>query len=846
MPLARRLPLPVAVLGLVLAAGCRPPQPPPVYTPQPVVRARVPLAGPWRFLASDSLTGAEAPTFDDRRWTEVAVPHTWAIDDPRPHSHAWYRLRFRLPWSDAGQRLFVEFEGAATVAEVYVNGRHLGQHRGAYTRFIFDITDAVLPASDNVLAVRLDNTARGTADCLPSGMDKQLYRVYGGLYRRVWLLRTPATYIDPTDLASSGVTFLPGAVSRNEARYSLKVLARNERAQPRAVETRTILCDPQGHVVAEQRLLRTIAAHARETFGFEDRLAAPRLWGPGHPELYDLHVELSSEGRLADRVSHKVGFRSLRLAGEGRFELNGEPILIRGIGKHQETETALSAVSDADLEEDFRNLADLGVNMVRLAHYPHAPLAYDLADRYGLLVWAENGNSNSAEAGPTGELITREMVRQNINHPSIVVWSIGNETGFRGVARYSTVVRAEDPSRLVTYASNTGARRPKARRQVDFIAENVYPGWYYGFPWDLDEIGPRVHYVSETGGGAVVTQHCNYGRERFVIDRFEPAEYRQFLYEAQFQTVFRNHLQEVGMYLPWLLRDFAMPGPRKYKGVNTKGLLTRDSFRKDEFYLYRSFLRPETPTVFIASKTYFLRHGSPSDAIKAYSNSGALTLVVNDGAPSRLANGEHRHRRGQKAENVFAWREVFRPGKNVVRVRDDAGHDDTAIFHFLPGDASAWPEDPAAAIVSLRSSNPTSPARFIDAPVTDQWPFYFEADGTADNTFTTIPEAVRGARWIATRRLSKPEAATRLEFRVRPAGPGADVWILFSASARPPAGWSRAGFADTQTSGEWRDNALKRVPFRLWHRDCRASETVRIEAATLDYVVLIRERGAPR
>ena len=141
-------------------------------------------------------------------------------------------------------------------------------------------------------------------------------------------------------------------------------------------------------------------------------------------------TELRTGGAVTDAVDVRTGFRDFRLEG-GRFVLNGAPIALRGVGKHQETEYSQAAMSDEEIREDFANLRDLGVNSVRLAHYPHAALDYDLADEMGLLVWAENGHSNVNKTTDTGDRITREMVRQNYNHPSIVIWSVGNETGVR-------------------------------------------------------------------------------------------------------------------------------------------------------------------------------------------------------------------------------------------------------------------------------------------------------------------------------------------------------------------------------------------------------------------------------
>ncbi len=833
--MSRRPVAALALLALVALAtpGCAPapPQEPPAATP----RLRQALDGPWRFTASDSLEGAEAERFDDGAWESVRLPHTWAGRDPATHSHAWYRLRFRPPAGEPGQRLYLLFEGAATVADVYVNGRRLGRHRGAYTRFAFDATEALRPEGDNLLAVRLDNTREGTEDCLPSGRGKQLYQVHGGLHRRVWLVRTAAVHLDPADLAGPGLSFFARDVSERRVAFTARLALRNAGPAAQPLEARLRLRDATGRVVFARTERRDLPAGARARLELAGELARPRLWGPGHPELYELSAELWVGGRAVDAVSQRVGFRDFRFV-DGGFRLNGQPLLVRGVGLHQESERSLSAVSDAEIEEAFRHLADLGVNMVRLAHYPHSDLAYDLADRLGLLVWAENGHSNEVEPGDNGEALTREMVRQLVNHPSVVCWSVGNETGYLGVRRLAAAVREEDPTRPVTYASNTGLQRRLAR-PLDFVAHNVYAGWYPPLRVRFEEAALEAGLISETGGGALLTQHAGYESPVRRIDRFEPEEYRQQLAESQLATVFGPRRDEVPMYLVWILRDFGLAPHKKFRGVNTKGLLTRGNRPKDVYWLYRSFLRPGVPTLHVASQSWFLRQGREGDAVKVYSNAAALELSVNGVAAGRQANGAYRLPDGQPTRNVFLWRGVLQPGRNEVLARDGAGHEARAVLHYLPEGQAGWPDRKDALVRELRSSNPKSPAFFIDAPVQEQGPFHHDFAGGANNTFGELAEPLRGASWIATRRLSAPANRTDLSFRT---GAPADVWVLYSpGGSAPPEGWPGPAFTPGQVTGEWRNDDLRLVPFRSFHARAGAGQALRVPGATLDYVVLV-------
>ena len=824
------------VLAAALAPACRrSPESAPAASPSAAapadLRTRVLLSGPWRFQGSQDLAGAEAPAFDDRHWSAVTVPHTWGA---QPFQSAWYRLRLPIAKTAPTQRVYVVFEGVAVFADVYLNGHHLGQHRGAFTRFVFDATEHVVEG-ENVLAVRANNELLSTADSLPSGTGKQLYNLYGGIYRKAWLVQTDAVHVDPTDHASSGVYVTPTNVSADGADLAIRTLVRNTSAAAHPVVVRSRVRDAHGAEVATLEGTATVEPGARGEVTATAHVTRPQLWSTAEPRLYTVDTETVVDGRATDRVTERFGLRDFRFDGRS-FTLNGAPIRLRGVGKHQETEAHLSAVTDDELRQEWAWLKDLGVNYVRLAHYPHAALEYDLADEQGVLVWAENGHSNERKIEETGDTITREMVLQNYNHPSIVFWSVGNETGFLRVNRYAAVVKSLDPHRIVAYASNVGTKGKRFYPDLDLIAQNTYRGWYFGEPWEFEQKALTMRLVSESGAGAVISNHADYGRLHHVVDEFEPEEYRQVIEEVHDQVVFRDHPDEVPMYSLWNFRDF---GTEKYKGArNTKGLLTYAGFKKDVWYLYRSFLRPQEPTVHLASKTYFLRRGKADDGIKAYSNAPALTLTLNGTDQGAQRNGEHRHPNGRVVANVFFWHAALRPGRNEIRVSDGAGHEDTAVVHYAPPGVTV-PEG-SGPVRELRSSNPRSPAWFIDQEARDQWPFYFEFDGSADDTFDVLPKAVRGACWITTRRLSKPDARTDLRFRIAPDTTRATVYVMGADSPALAAALSRAGLRDTGVRGQWRDNELRLVPFRLYSAEARGGDRVAIPGVTADYVVLVK------
>ena len=790
----------------------------------------------WKFAPAPGTIGPGQPEFDDKNWQSVSVPHTWnSKTETHTHRAAWYRTHFLLPSGDRHQETFVCFDGAGTVADVYINGRYLGSHRGAYTRFVFDATHA-LHGGDNTLAVRCDTAPSDTADCLPAGDGYQLYHVPGGLYRPVFLLETSPIHIDPTDCAASGVFLTPSAVSADSADLAVKTLVRNDSLHPANITVTSRVTARNGTVVAVVSRPLTLASQSGGTINSQTQISHPHLWSTTDPYLYTVTTTVSVNGLVTDTVAERTGLRFFQMT-PNTFFLNGVSTPLRGVAKHQETEAHGSAVTEADLRQDWNELGELGVNFVRLAHYPHAKLEYDLADERGMIVWAENGHSNPATPTETGRQITREMVRQNYNHPSICFWSIGNEairklSDITTLEDYAGVARAEDPSRLITYASNTAFNQSFA---LDFVAVNRYNGWYGGTIAGFDAHAAFYHSISETGAGGVISTHSAAQRPSHSVNKYEPEEYQQEVAESRCETVFRTLSNQIPLFTWWTFRDFSDP---RYKGVNTKGMETFGGFRKDIWYLYQSFLKPQTPAVHLCGKSWFLRRALPPQTyqVKAYSNASSLTLTVNGTIIGTQANGEYVLPNGTLSNNVFAWDNVLSQGRNSVMVSDGAGHFDSAIIYAETGEEHGL-------VQSLQSSNPNNPAYFIAAPVQPEWPFYDDFDGTGDNTFHDIPALLSGANWIALGRPALPSAQTTLSFKLAPNTGQTDVFLMLTAApthpVTPPTGW-----ADTGITGTWRDNALDLVPYVLYRRTVSAGDAVTVPAFASDYVVLLKPHAA--
>ena len=797
-----------------------------VPTP-PTDRTKTQLQTGWKFFGSNTLTGAQAIQFDDSAWSTVAVPHTWdsvvaSSNRLATYSNAWYRTHFAVAAADAQKRFYVYFEGAFQVADVYVNGQHLGQHRGGYTRFIFDATPAVV-TGDNVLAVMVSNA--DCADCLPD-TNTRLFKGYGGIYRKAWLVTTNPYHVATTDFASSGVYVTPSNVSTASASVSAKIFLTNDGSADKTFTVKTVVSDASGNAVLTQQgdvvVPRGTTASTTQT----GTVGSPSLWAPGSPNVYTVLATVTVDGTLTDAVGERIGFRDYQLTSSD-FTLNGVSTRLRGVDKHQETEYHASAVTDAELVQDWDNLQELGVNYVRLPHYPHAPLEYDLADQRGIMVWAENGHTNSGAPTPNGDNITREMVYQNWNHPSIVFWSAGNEApGVAATSEYGSVIKAADPSRPVVYASN--GQNPT---NIDFIFHNTYAGWYGGTMYDW--LTAPDHWVSESGAGAVIaTRTGDPFAMTFTVNSYEPEDYGMLVNEVRYDDLFRNP-SHVPAFTEWVLRDFS---DVKYKNaINTKGILTFANYKKDGFYLYKAFLR-STPVVHLVGPHYFLRTANAAGhgGVKVYSNAAMLTLTVNGAQVGTLANDQYKHPNGTPIKNVFYWDDALTLGKNVVNVSDGQGNGDSMTVSYR-GTGTTMPADPGAKVANLTASN--GAAFFIDAPVADQRPFYWDFDSTGDNTFDVVPSTIAGASWISTRRQSDATKRTDLAFDLPT---GADVYVMFTAQSAAPAWITGASFADTGVTGQWRDNSLKLVPYSLYEHTFASGSHVSLATSAIDYVVLIK------
>jgi beta-galactosidase len=629
----------------------------------------------------------------------VTLPHTWNGDDALKgldyvRGKGTY-TRTIAPSPDwRGRRVFIRFEGANTVADITVNGKHVGQHRGGYTAFAFEITSFLAFDRANTIAVDVDNSPQ--ADVPPLGGD---FNIYGGLHRPAQLIVTGPLCVDPLDFASPGVYLKQKDVNADHASVEAVTLISNGGA-PTAASVQVSILDASGAIVAES-VTDTQAATGRTPVSTLVTLTKPHLWnGRVDPYLYRARIRVLAGNEIVDELEQPLGLRTFRVDAERGLFLNGTHVKANGVSLHQDWSGKGSALSQADHDRDLALILEIGANAVRLAHYPHGDYVYAQCDRSGLLVWTEiplvgsivKGVEHTPEFTANARQQLTELIRQHFNNPSVLFWGISNElsagkgdTGPDALLKaLNALAHAEDPSRLTTQASLMLYGTTESLNQIpDVVAFNEYFGWYTGKPEDLGPWADTQHKadprrpigVSEYGAGASTNQHDARLRRPFpMFHPWHPEEYQLVVHEQNWRAIAERPF--VWGSFVWNMFDFGSNFRREgsIDAINDKGLVTYDrAVRKDAFYFYKANWNPE-PMVHLTSKRYVIR-AEGTTPIKVYSNLPSVTLTVNGTSLGAKTPDTYR---------TAVWTDVrLQKGNNVIEVTgaDASGRSlrDTAV-----------------------------------------------------------------------------------------------------------------------------------------------------------------------
>jgi len=639
------------------------------------------LADGWSFRFGIADESPAAPGYDDSGWDKVAVPHTWnRLGNPGVGRDAtinadrgmgWYRRSLCAPAK--GKRTILEFDAASIVADVWVNGTKIGRHEGAFSRFRLDATDTLKPGCANVVAVRADNSkpdeGSATWHVVPLSGD---FMMFGGLYRPVTQLTVDPLHIDLMDHGGPGVYGHVAALDDAQATVAVKTRLTNDGTKRAAATVATTILDADGRVVATDTRKAALAPGKAES---EAQLivANPRRWdGLADPYLYRIAVELrDTKGRVLDRVEQPLGIRSIAIDAEKGFFLNGKPLKLQGVSRHQDRFAKGWAITDADHAEDMALIRELGANTVRLSHYNQATPFYELADRNGMILWAELGLVN--QTAPKGvkdtppamlanaEAQMTELIRQNYNHPSVAMWSIGNEVtnwSWKGLTpsnprplmeALNALAKREDPTRPTTMATccepmpGDKDERPILSGIADTVGFNLYLGWYgKGYVAEVDGLAAHLTELhkrfpglpislGEYGGGGAISQHTDnvHGGKIMNVSRPQPEEIESYIHERSW-----NQVKGLDwLYGAWVWQMFDAASEVREEGdatdVNTKGLVSFDrQTRKDAYYFYKAAWQATEPVLHLTGKRYVDRAYRTVD-VRAYSNQPRAKLSVN-------------------------------------------------------------------------------------------------------------------------------------------------------------------------------------------------------------------------
>ena len=649
--------------------------------------------------------------FDDRGWRALDLPHDWGVEGPFRQEYpgetgklpwwgvGWYRKHFSVPAADRGRRLFLDIDGAMSYASVWLNGRFVGGWPYGYSSFRLDLTPHVEFGAENVLAVRLDNP-----------QDSSRWYPGGGIYRNVWLTKTA-----PVHVGHWGTFVTTPEVTVSTAFVNLKVTLQNSSASAAEATLRTQIYELDARArksrysVSEAAPLKlNVPAGERATGEAKLIVPGPKLWSPRRPSLYAAVTTVEQGGKVVDSYETVFGVRTIEFDAARGLLLNGEPVEIKGVCNHHDLGALGAAFNTRALERQFEILKEMGANAVRTSHNPPAPELLELADRMGLLVmdeafdaWRRSKKRNDYHLlfDDWHEKDLRALVRRDRNHPSVVLWSTGNEIGEQrsreGHAlseQLSRIVREEDPTRPVTAGANhTEAGYNGFQKTVDVFGYNYKPGEYGKFR----EKNPGVPLLGSETSSTVssrgeyffpVEEDKDRGKADFQVSSYD-------LYAPRWATTpdaeFRaqdEHGEVAGEFV-WTgfdylgeptpynadasnLLNFTDPSERARMERELQalgrirvpsrssyfGIIDLAGFPKDRFYIYQARWRPELPSAHLLPHWNWPGREGQVTPVHVYTSGDEAELFLNGRSLGRKKRGPLEYR--------LRWDDVrYEPGE---------------------------------------------------------------------------------------------------------------------------------------------------------------------------------------
>ncbi len=583
---------------------------------------------------------AQVPAVIDPQWEQVNVPHCWNAVDGQDGGNDYFRgtccyaKSFRKEDLPQAPCHYLEIQGANSSADVYLNGEHLATHHGGYSTWRVELTGKL--REENLLAICVDNSPNETV--YPQVAD---FTFYGGLYRDVNIIAVAESHFDLSYYGAPGIQVTP-VMEGDNANVEVRVYLTNGKE---GQTIRYTLADREGNCVAscEDRgsCVSFTVEHAHKWHGRKD------------PYLYTASAQLVENGQVIDSVSARFGCRSYQIDPDRGFILNGEEYPLRGVSRHQNRWGKGNALSHADHIQDMDLICEVGCTTIRLAHYQHDQFFYDLCDERGLVIWAEI--PYISKHMPTGRENTisqmTELVAQNYNHPSIVVWGLSNEISIGGSSEdllenhriLNDLCHSMDKTRPTTIAVVSMCKIDDPYLQIpDVVSYNHYFGWYGGEtsmngPWfdNFHATHPNIPIGCSEYGCEALNWHTSRPSQGDYTE-----EYQAYYHEELIKQLFsRKYMWATHV---WNMFDFGADGRNEggENGQNHKGLVTFDrSYKKDSFYAYKAWLSDE-PFVHLCGKRYIDRVEDVTK-VTVYSNQPEVELFANGVSLGRKAAADH-------------------------------------------------------------------------------------------------------------------------------------------------------------------------------------------------------------
>ena len=638
----------------------------------------------WRFHLGDVPEAKEADYVDDS-WRKLDLPHDWSIegafnkDNPAgvgggalPGGIGWYRKTFNLPASDAKQLLFIDFDGVYMNSEVWINGHYLGDRPYGYSSFRYELTPYLhFGDKSNVIAVRVDNSKQPNS------------RWYSGsgIYRNVWLVTTPKVYI-----SHWGTYVSTPEVTAGEATVKIQTHVRNATASEEPVSLTTVLYDLQGKEVGRTKAEETLNGGTEHTFTQVLKVSNPTLWSTTDPYLYKAVSEVSVAGKRGDTYQTPFGIRYFRFDSKTGFYLNGKHLKINGVCDHHDLGCLGAAINTRALERQLQILKSMGCNGIRTSHNPPAPELLQLCDKMGFLVmdeafdcWKKGKNKYDYHLywDQWHQRDLSDFIRRDRNHPSVIIWSIGNEipdqwdsAGASIALELRGIVRSLDTTRPITSAMNN----PEAKNNslshsgaMDLIGHNYaaknYDAFFKSFP-GAKFIATETTSALETRGeydlpadslriwppkrGSGITMNADYTCSAYDNCRVPWGNTHETVLRAT-----RDHDFVSGMFV-WTGFDYlGEPTPYHWPARSSYfGIIDLAGFPKDAYYLYKS-VWTDTPVLHILPYWNW-KQGDTVDVVAYYNDADEVELFLNGQSLGV--------RREQDGAMHVTWRVPYQPG----------------------------------------------------------------------------------------------------------------------------------------------------------------------------------------